>query len=489
MSASTRENLARMPAAERRAYLGTLSADEVASLLAGEWPYIARPEQRPDWSADWSVLLWMTGRGWGKTLAGAQATLERIKWLSAQGVARPRWALVGRRLKDVRRVMVEGETGLQQIVPPSLLLGGSWERSWSRGEVLLRLSNGAEIQGYSSESPGDLRGPQHHGGWVDEIAKLRDARLGDQADTTWFNLEAGMRLPPDPRIIVTGTPATVRVVRDLVGRADRGESVLVVGGATHENLRNLGGRWREFVDRYEGTRLGAQELYGQLLGDLGGMFTRADLLEEDRLLDAAPTGPGLRRARAWDLASSRPSAAYTDPDWTAGARVSLDPHRRLYVVEHMERFRETPGARDDRMRQVAERDGIRTVHVEQYHGAAGLDVIAALRRGLSGVARVEGVKPRGTKAERAEVVSSAVEQGRVAFVAGPWLDDLVDELEEFPEGAHDDQVDALALAFSALGQPTPPRAPAAGQAAGVRVPQARQGSSLSPAARVSPGRR
>jgi len=464
VSLSTRDKVARMLPEQRSALIRSLPRDEVEKLIDGAWEVSARPEQLPPWGDDWRWLMWQTGRGWGKTLSASQATVERIVWLASQGVTTPRWALVSRRLKDVRRTMVEGETGLRQVVPPSLLIGGSWERSWSRGEVLLRLNNGAEIQGYSSESPGDLRGPAHHGAWVDELAILADAKLGDAQDTTFFNLDAGLRLDPLPRGIITTTPRNVRLVRELVKRSD----VRVVLGHTDENLRNLAQSWHDFIDRYRGTRLGRQELAGELLGDVGVMFSRADLLDEDRLLDDAPTGSHLRRARAWDLASTQPGDTNPDPDWSVGVKMSLDPGPRIWTIEHVERFRLRPGERDDRLRQTAVGDGLRFVHVERV-GAWGSDLMASLGRHLDGVARVKGLSPNGTKAERADPLAAAAEQGRLRIVRGPWLDALVDEFEEFPDGAHDDIVDAAAHAMRAIGERVQLGDPSAGQAQGRTV--------------------
>ena len=464
MSLSPREQFALLTPEQRSAIARTKTQQQLADMIDGTWEVSARPEQLPPWDDEWRWLLWRSGRNWGKTLAGAQATLERIKWLAAQGVTTPRWALVSRRLKDVRRTMVEGETGLRQIIPPSLLHGGSWERSFNRGEVLLRLTNGAEITGYSSEAPGDLRGPQHHGAWVDEAAILADAKLGDAQDTTFFNLDAGLRLDPDPRGIITTTPRNVRLIRELSARSD----VRVVQGHTLENRNNLSDQWMGFVRRYAGTRLGRQELAGELLDDVGVMFGRGDLLDEERLLEVAPTGSHLRRARAWDLASTQPGDANPDPDWSVGVKMSLDPGPRIWTIEHVARARLRPGERDDLIRSTAVADGLRFVHVERI-GAWGSDLMASLGRHLDGVARVKGLAPNGTKAERADPLAAAAEQGRLRIVRGPWLDALVDEFEEFPDGAHDDIVDAAAHAMRAIGERVELGDPSAGQAKGRTV--------------------
>lgn len=484
---SIRERLALVPPEERRAYLATLDPERLRSFMHRDWWSIARPEQLPPWDEDWRWLMIQAGRFFGKSRAGSEATRERCNWLAARYEGAPfQWALVSRRLKDVRNTMCEGPSGLRAILPPSLLIGGSWERSFNRGAVELKLTNGAEIKGYSSEAPDDLTGSGLAGAWVDEIASLRDARVGRYEMGTFYHLDAALREGPDPRGILTGTPRNNRLVRELV--AD--PKVLVVRGSTYENLANAPATYLEFVARYANTRLGRQELMGELLGDVGTLFARADLLDDDRLLDAPPDWPGSRRVRAWDLASSEPSDNYPDPDWTVGAKISMDPVRRLYCVEHIVRFRAKPGSRDDRIRETARADGLRFQDIEQYRGAAGKDMVASLGRHLKGVARVRGHVPSGSKVlraggdegppderalEQADRLAGAVEQGRVFLVRGPWLDGLVDEMEEFPGGAHDDQVDALSLGFKVLGDRVPPANPQAGQAAGRVLTPARAG--------------
>jgi predicted phage terminase large subunit-like protein len=408
--------------------------------LAQSWRTFARPEQvAPD--GDWSVWLVLAGRGSGKTRAAAEWVVERLR----EGDGQRRGALVGQTLEDVRLVMVEGESGLLRCLPPSMLVNGSVESSWNRGPCELTLADGSRLKGFSSETPGRLRGPQHHFVWGDEPAEWRDSRLGMAEDTTIANALIGCRLPPDPRVCLTGTPKGVRLIRELVSDS----RTAVTRMTTYDNLSNLAPEYRErILDRYEGTRLGRQELMGELLEDSGGMFSR----DWFRLTDERLEG---RQIRAWDFAATEPSDTNPDPDWTVGALVCWNPdvlvegRRGVIQIQHVARWRVGPGENQDRFVAQCREDGFPRVLVEQEPGSAGKNLIASFSRAIPSV-RIEGVRPTGPKEARAEVWASLAEQGRVSVLAGPWATAFLDECDEFPLGAHDDQVDAVSLAVSGL---------------------------------------
>lgn len=448
MTVSPAQKLATLSAEQKLQLLADLSEEERES-LEEYWPFWAREEQLPP-EGQWSVWLFMAGRGAGKTRAGAEWVKSRCETLEVSGGV-PRGALVAPTLENVRLVMVEGESGLLRILPPSMLVNGSVEDSWNRVACELTLANGAKIKGFSAEKAARLRGPQHHFVWLDEPAEFRDAHLGLKEDTTFAMALIGCRLPPDPRLMATGTPKNVRLIHELL--ADSG--TVVTRGTTYDNLVNLGKEYQaRILERYEGTRLGRQELMAELLTDSGSVFSRGWFpIVEERL-----KGPNVKHVRAWDLAATEPSDGNPDPDWTVGALVAWDPNRQVegsdipgvMQIQDIARWRMGPGATQDRVLRYTKLDGLPRVLIEREPGSAGKSLISAYSRALSGLARVEGISPTGDKQTRAEIWSLLGEQGRVTLLSHEWNQDFLAELEEFPMGAHDDQVDAVSLAASWL---------------------------------------
>lgn len=227
------------------------------------WHNWARPEQLAP-AGDWTVWLVMAGRGFGKTRAGAE-------WVRAIAEAdgSARFALIGANFAETRMVMVEGESGLLSIAPPGNR--PIWEPSLKR----LRWSNGAEAYLYSAAEPEGLRGPQHSHSWCDEIAKW--ANNSGQALAAWDNLKMGLRLGSAPKITATTTPRPVALVRALVKGDHREKGVVVTRGATKDNVMNLPTAFIDAMNAdYGGTRLGRQELDGELIEELeGALWSRA----------------------------------------------------------------------------------------------------------------------------------------------------------------------------------------------------------------------
>ena len=238
---------------------------------------------------DWLVWLLLGGRGGGKSRTGAEAIRELI--LGRKWVEPPRVALVGMTLDAVRIDMVENT--LLQILPPGSV------RKWNRGTCELWLTNGAYMKGYSAEAAQKLRGPNFHLAWADEVAAWKDADCAPSEESTWSNLVMAVRADDAgtwaPRIIATTTPKPRRLLRVIddqdehyPGLADDPDTVVSVL-KTVDNLGNLAGSFRKtVVRRFEGTRLGSQELEGVLLDDVEGAQWTADLIEQMRFDETYP---------------------------------------------------------------------------------------------------------------------------------------------------------------------------------------------------------
>lgn len=250
-----------MPPPQQNSLLEKLAADagctldEIKALLAYTWEgWWARPSQlEPE--GNWIYWLLKAGRGYGKTRIGAE-------WIRKRAKVCKRLHLIAPTAADARDVMVNGESGIMEISPRH-------ERpAYFPSRRQLVWPNGAQALLFSGEDPESLRGPQCEALWADEIAAWQ------YPQETWDMALLGLRLGSNPQACVTSTPKPIGVYRDLVGDTD----CAVTGGATFENLGNLGPTYRTIIGRYEGTRLGQQELYAELLEDEGLAYRYSDKL-------------------------------------------------------------------------------------------------------------------------------------------------------------------------------------------------------------------
>lgn len=210
------------------------------------WKAMAREKQLPPKEFEnFEKQIWMcrSGRGWGKTLVGSN-------WLGMEAAAfSSRYYVVAPTKDDVRYVCFEGPTGLYSVIPPSLIV----DKNLALPSITLW--NGSFIRGFAGDTPERLRGPQSAAAWLDEIASWL------YPQEAWDNIMFGLRLGPHPRLLVTGTPKPSPFIRDLV----KNPEVVNVVGSTYENKKNLPKMFFASVAKYEGTKVGRQELHGEVL--------------------------------------------------------------------------------------------------------------------------------------------------------------------------------------------------------------------------------
>jgi phage terminase large subunit-like protein len=237
-------------------------ADRLAAELERGWRIIARANQLPP-KGDWTVWLLLAGRGFGKTRTLAE-------WVNDQAVSgqAKRIAIVAATASDCRDVVVEGESGILACAP-------SWcQPIYESTRRRLIWPNGAVAYTYSAEEPERLRGPQHDAAICDELGSWRDP-------STWDMLQFGLRLGKHPRVVVATTPRPTKLVRQLLAR--EGCDVVVTRGTTYENRENLApGFFQSIVSRYEGTRLGRQEINAEILTDVSGALWNLDAIDRAR---------------------------------------------------------------------------------------------------------------------------------------------------------------------------------------------------------------
>lgn len=227
------------------------------------WIEKARPNQLPR-PGDWFAWLCIAGRGWGKTRTGAEQVFD-WGWQNEDF----RIAVVAPTSGDLRRTCFEGESGLLATIPEECLLGGSTKTSYNRAYSELKLENGTIISGFSAEEPERLRGPQFHKAWCDEMAAWAPTKMRD----AWDMLMFGLRLPPHPQVIVTTTPKPYPLIRELMKAPDS----IISSGTTHDNKKNLAKAFYKQIMKYEGTQLGRQEIYAELLDpEEQGIFKRSE---------------------------------------------------------------------------------------------------------------------------------------------------------------------------------------------------------------------
>lgn len=424
MEISGREWLVAEEAAGR-AVLDLLEDLPAAERLAQEWRYLARRGQLPPAGA-WRIWLMMAGRGYGKTRAGAE-------WVRAVAEADPaaRIALVGATLGETRSVMVEGASGLLAIAP-------WWNRpSYAPALRTLRWPNGAMATLYGAAEPESLRGPQFSHGWADEIAKWASG------EAAWHNLIMGLRLGACPQVLATTTPRPVPLVRGLVARD--GGDVVVTRGRTAENAGNLApGFVAAMTDSYGGTRLGRQELDGELIEEVEGALWSRDLIERCRVAHV----PGMLTRVV--VAVDPPASAGGDACGIVVAGVGGDG--RAYVIADASVAGQSPEGWARAVAAAALVHGADRVVAEANNGGA---MVASVLLAAEEALPLKLVHASRGKSARAEPVAALYEAGRVAHRgAFPQMEDQMCGLLAgggyVGPGRSPDRADALVWAMTEL---------------------------------------
>jgi phage terminase large subunit-like protein len=318
---------------------------------------------------------------------------------------RRRLALVGPTAADVRDVMIEGESGLLNISPP-------WARPvYQASRRRLVWPGGAMAFLYSAQEPERLRGPQHDAAWADELAAWT------YGQEVWDQLQFGLRLGADPRCVITTTPKPLPLLRQLIG--DR--TCAVTRGSTYDNRANVPAAFIErIIKRYEGTRLGRQELHAELLVDAPGALWPYETILGCRIAAA----PDLQRVVVAVDPSGSNGADEGDQQGVVVAGLGVDG-RGYVLADHSCRLSPQGWGR----RAVEAFDAFaadRIVAEKNYGGEMVRFTIQAVRK----TAPVVLVNASRGKMVRAEPVSALYEQGRVRHVVADPADNPLSELEE-----------------------------------------------------------
>lgn len=417
--------LSRQTRSFRENLLKNLSEPEALELFY-EWRFWARDNQLPPAGA-WRVWLILAGRGWGKTRTGAEAVRFKVE----TGQWR-RIALVNDTAADVRDVMIEGDSGLMAISRPT------FRPKYIPARRQVIWPNGATAICYSAEAPELLRGPQHDGAWADELAKWHNLKVRDaEGGTAWDNLLMGLRIGDNPQAIISTTPRPLPLLKSLI----KSELTHVTRGTSFENRPNLSPIWfREVIAPYEGTRLGRQEIYAQLLEDSEGALWQRNVIDALRVQAA----PELARV----VVAVDPSVTGRDSSAECGILVCGIDYRdppHAYVLADASLIASPAVWAQRAVSSFHEWRADRLI-AEVNNGGEMVELtIRTIDRSLP----YRAVHASRGKATRAEPISGLYEQGRVHHVGSfPELEDQLCGWE--PGETSPDRLDALVWALTEL---------------------------------------
>ena len=414
-------------------------------------PYKARLRHQLKWTGgkhhfqvpprdDWLGWMIQAGRGSGKTRTGAEDCCDYV-------LAHPnvRYAVVAPTWGDARDICIEGESGVEAVLRD---MGEDY--TWNRSLGELKLRNGSLIHIYTAQKPDRLRGPQHHRAWLEELASWDDAVAGDALGTAFNNLMLGLRLGVDPRYIVTTTPKPVKLVRELAARPD----VAVTRGTSYDNLENLAPQYREIIQRYEGTRIGRQEVLGELLEDVEGALWTLGMFDDDRWRQDWGDPECIRVYVGVDPSGGSSETSGETGIVAAGqirgrCPCGIKPEQPHYAVLGDCSLRGTPNVRARAIVVCYDlHEGDKVIGERNYGG----DTTEALVLQAAGDDRVpyEHVNATRGKAIRAEPIASTYEQHRVHHVGRfPQLEDQMTTWTP-DAGWSPDRLDALVWAVTKL---------------------------------------
>jgi phage terminase large subunit-like protein len=410
--------------------------NEFIKNLKYNWKYWARPEQiLPDLNDPWTVWMIMAGRGFGKTRTGA----ESIKQLMLEDPG-CRIGIIGMTAGAVRDTCFEGESGLLAVIPPELWdrkNGGKYNRSLGQ----LTLSNGSMAFSFSGSDPEKLRGFQSNYLWLDELCAFM------YSQETWDMAMMGLRLGQHPRVIITTTPKPSPLIVELVRRGQvEPENLIITTGSTFDNSANLPeSTLKELRARYEGTTMGRQELYAELILDDPGALWKRSLIEDLRI---SVHDFDLSKMTRIIVAIDPSMSSVTERDSETGMIVAgIGENGHAYIIEDCSALRPSP-------------DTWSNLAIAKYHEYAANRIVAEVNQGYDLVVNLLNTKDdkvpvkkvyatRGGKFLRAEPIAALYEQRRVHHVG--LHGKLEDQMTQWiPGKPSPDRLDAMVWAVTDL---------------------------------------
>lgn len=411
MGSSPADLIASLPDTEREAALTelTVGLSRGREDLGWFWPFWARPEQLPPTDLEWTIWLLMAGRGFGKTRTGAE-------WVRAEAKTTERIAIVGPTTEDVRDAMIEGESGILAVSPPWFY--PAYEPSKHR----LTWPNGARASLYTAEEPERLRNKQHEVAWCDEL------RAWKYPQEAWDNLQFGLRLGKNPRTVVTTTPKPFPLLRSML----KDPTCRITGGSTYDNIAHLSPKFIDtVVRRYEGTRLGRQELHAHLFEDVVGALWTLEQFDKLRRKDKPELA---RTVVAVDPSGGEDAENDEQGIMVCGRGPGEKTKAKGYVLADRTVKASPDGWGTAAVQAAIDFDADAIVVETNYGGDMCAHVLRSAMAKLRRVFRIEMVTASKAKHVRAEPVSAIYEQNRIEHVG--TFDELETEMSYFTTGGY-----------------------------------------------------
>lgn len=413
--------IAKLPDEKKKKILGQLKDSEAAEIQS-DWFFTARREQLEPPDEGWYVWLLMSGRGFGKTAAGANWLIEQHRSQDARSSA-----IIASTANDLRNYCLYGPSGVMQWAPEHFY------PKHIESKNLLEWPNGTVTTLLTSEKPNRIRGGNFDRAWCDEIAHW------NAIEKCWDNLQFALRLGKKVKACVTTTPRPIPRVKKFL--ESEGDSVYVTRGATYDNVNNLSDVYINTVIKpYEGTSIGRQELYGEVLLEVEGSLWTRDMIESHRV----PMEPELRRT----VVSVDPAITNKEhSDYTGIVVAGIDDNKKAFVLgDHS--LKTTPWKWAEKVCMLY------YIHEADYVVAEsnqGGEMVRHTIKNFDDNVPVKLVHASKGKVARAEPISARYEQGKVWHVG--TFPELEDEMALFVPGEMKEspnRVDALVWALTEL---------------------------------------
>jgi phage terminase large subunit-like protein len=425
---SAAEIFSKLSPEEQERWLAQMSDAEKA-FLQYSWDFWSRPNQKAP-EGSWNTWLVLAGRGMGKTRMGSEWIRSGACGDTPLSKPKSGWgriALVAETAADARDVMVLGDSGILACHPKE------FRPEWSPTNRCLTWPNGVKAWVYNATEPDQLRGPQHHALWIDELAKFR------YMQETWDQAQFGLRLGEHPQTLVTTTPRPLPLIKRLMSDPD----TIVTRGSTLDNQSNLAANTiKQLYERYGNTRLGRQELEGEILGDIPGALWNRDSIDASRVKEVPED---LERVYvAVDPAVSNNEGSDEHGIIVVGLGRDSDGYARGYVLEDGT----LRGSPEDWARKAVSLFRAWSADKIIAEKNQGGDMVLSTLKAVDRSVPVKLVHASRGKVVRAEPISALYEQGRVHHVGR--FDQLEDQMCLFStdnirsiSNGSPDRVDAL----------------------------------------------